>query len=503
MLAATIGVVIPATVALTPMQETTVAGQYVGVGGATPTGGWLGDLGDLFDGGPTTWPGAAADGFTGPAQLEQIGNTTVDLDRVRVRGPLRPKLELGPLVRTRGAEELLNPKEGPAARERAAAAVTSAFRTWYLQATGLLVLMTAGVVTVVITARIWAVMARASRHHTHPTVAEVWHRQARQLRTTGLVTLVGTLAVWLGVGALAWQDTSAGLAGVRSLRDLVGAAPVQLRPAGPSIEGYTGAVIGDSRASRLGGPLVEDPNSGDVACERSSDSLAAQLTRLTPEDRVLNLACPSATIADGLLGEQSSNGRIVPPQVSRLLRMQDLQFVVVMIGPNDLAWSDFLRYCYGFAECDDRFTKAQFDYRLASFDRDYGDLLAALAALPDQPQVIVVGSYDVFALDADCPDTEGPPGRPGLDTDSLALLAHRNDQFNDVLGTGAKAYGFTIASPQLTPLCQPSDPEVGQDLQGLEDPYPFHPTGVGMVRLAATVLTAIDPDSLSPADGSG
>lgn len=483
---------IPAAIALTPPQETTVAGQYVEVGAATPSGGWLGDLGDVVDGWPWTWPGAIADGSRGPARIEQIGDTTVDLDRVQVRGPLRPQLELGPLVRTRAAEQLLDPKEGPAARERAVRSVTTAFRTWYLWATGLLALLTVGLVTLVVGARIWAVLARASRHHAHLTVAEVWQHHSRRLRVAALATLVGTLVVWLGVGALARQDTSAGIAGVRSLRDLVGAAPVSLTPAGPAATGYAGVVIGDSRASRLGGPPVSDPGPGDDVCRRSSDSLAAQLTQLSPQDRVLNLACPSATIDRGLLHEQWVDGRTLPPQVARLLAMRDLRFVVVMIGPNDLAWSDFLRYCYGFAECDDRFTGAQFDYRLARFDRDYGDLLAALAAAPGKPQVVVVTSYDVFAPDADCADTQ-VEGHPGLDADSIALLAERNRELNDVLTAGAEAYGFTVATPHLATLCQPGDPEVGRDLQGLDDPYPFHPTGVGMVRLAATVLAAIDP----------
>jgi hypothetical protein len=497
LLAAAIVLVMPAAIALTPPQETTVAGQYVEVGAVTPSGGWLGDLGDVFGGWPWTWPAAIADGSRGPARLEQIGDTTVDLQQVQVRGPLRPQLELGPLVRTRAAEQLLDPREGPAARDRAVRAVTEAFRDWYVWATVLLVAMTIALVTLVISVRIWAVLARASRSHAHLTVGEVWRRHSRRLRVAALVTLVGTLVVWLGVGALVSRDAGAGMAGVRSLRDLVGAAPVSLTRAGPPVEGYTGAVIGDSRASRLGGPLVADPGPDDVACERSSDSLAAQLDRLSPQDRVLNLACPSATVDRGLLRSQYRDGRTVPPQVARLLSVRNLRFVGVMIGPNDLAWSDFLRYCYGFAECDDRFVEAQFDYRLAKFDRDYGDLLAALAALPGKPQVIVVTSYDVFSLDADCADTQ-VEGRPGLDADSVALLAHRNAEFNDVLAAGAQAYGFTVATPHLATLCQPGDPEVGRDLQGLEDPYPFHPTGIGMVRLAATVLAAIDPGPSSP-----
>ncbi len=492
LLLAAAGLAIPTAIALTPPQETTVAGQYVGVGAVTPSGGWLGDLGDLVDGWPWTWPGAVADGSRGPARIEQIGNTTVDLEHVQVRGPLRPQLELGPLVRTRAAEQLLDPKERPAARDRAVRSVTTAFRTWYLWATALVVVMTAALVALVIGGRIVAVLARARRHHAHPTVAQVWQRHSRRLGAAAAVTLVGTPAIWLGVGAVARHDATAGITGVRSLRDLVGAEPVSLEPAGPAVRGYTGAVIGDSRASRIGGPPVPEPGPGDAACRRSTDSLAAQLTQLSPPDRVLNLACPGATIDRGLLHEQLVGGRAVPAQVSRLLATRDLRFVVVMIGPNDLAWTDFLRYCYGVAECDDRFTGAQFDYRLARFDRDYGDLLAALAALRGKPQVVVVTSYDVFAPDADCADTQ-VEGHPGLDPESIALLAERNAELNDVLSTGAKAYDFTVATPHLATLCQPGDPEVGRDLQGLADPYPFHPTGVGMVRLAASVLAAIDP----------
>src|SRR5690606_40580708 len=55
-----------------------------------------------------------------------------------------------------------------------------------------------------------------------------------------------------------------------------------------SITGYDGAVIGDSRAARLGGPPVPDGSPDDVACQRSTDSLAAEIGRLLPA-RVLNL----------------------------------------------------------------------------------------------------------------------------------------------------------------------------------------------------------------------
>ncbi|GAA3811901.1 GDSL-type esterase/lipase family protein [Nocardioides panacisoli] len=477
-LLACVVIAIPVAIELTPARETTVAGQYLGVGAS-----------------------AGIDGLKGPAELQQLGETTVDLDRIQVHGPLRPRLEVGPLVRTREADELLDPKSGPAAQKRALGAVTGAFRTWYLEATGLLLLVTVAIILLATTARIGIVMARAGRRDEPLTVGEVWHGRARRLWRSAAVVVAGTLVAWLACGALAWHDTRAGIDGVSSVRDLVGADPVHLRPEGPPVSGYAGAVIGDSRASRLGGPLVSDPTKDDKACARSSDSLAAQLGRLSPGQPVLNLACPSATIPHGLLGGQYTGGEVVPPQVSRLLRTRGLEYVVVMIGPNDLAWSDFLRYCYGVDQCDDRFTSDQFDYRIAKFDRDYGDLLAALAALPGKPEVVVVGSYDVFAKDADCSDTKAA-GHPGLDQQGLALLEQRNDELNHVLSTGAGAYGFTYAKPQLVPLCQKVDPEVGGDIQGLDDKHPFHPTGVGMVRLAATVLGAIRSAESSGSTGS-
>ncbi|WP_460492135.1 hypothetical protein [Dactylosporangium cerinum] len=37
--------------------------------------------------------------------------------------------------------------------------------------------------------------------------------------------------------------------------------------------------------------------------------------------------------------------------------MRGLKYVVVVIGPNDLAWGDFLTYCYAVADCHDNLTQ--------------------------------------------------------------------------------------------------------------------------------------------------
>lgn len=470
-------VAIPAAIALTPAQGTTVAGQQVDVRGTTPAGGWLG-------------------GWRGPATVKQIGQTVVDLEPVQIRGPLRPQLQLGPVVRQQDLGDLLDPRHGPSQRDHAVHTVTSAFLRWYLTATVMLAFVASALIASGASVWLWVALARASRHHRHPTVAAVWHQLARRVRVAAAAALVAAAVAWAAAGALTWHDTVSGFASVTSARELIGAAPVHLRPQGKQLAGYTGAVIGDSRASRLGGDLVAEPSADDSACGRSVDSLAAQLETLAPTDRVVNLACPGATITQGLLGSQQRHRRTLPPQVSRLLDSAGLQYVVVMIGPNDLGWTDLLRYCYALARCDDRLSSGQFTYRLAAFDRSYGDLLAALSTLHDHPRIVIVGSYDVFNSDADCDQTRGPRGVPGLDHHKIALLAERNKQFNDVLAAGAKAYGDRFVVPHLRTLCEPPDSQVGADIQGITDDHPFHPTGVGMVRLAASVFGAVTaPDA--------
>jgi len=253
-------------------------------------------------------------------------------------------------------------------------------------------------------------------------------------------------------------------------------------------------VIGDSRAARLGGPALTDPTGDDAACGRSSDSLADEIGALAAAP-VANLACSGATTVAGLRGPQTTaSGRVVPSQVGQLMQMAGLRFVVVVIGPNDLGWSDQLRYCYGVADCQDRLTEGEFAYRLAAFDQAYGDLLHDLNDLPGAPQVIIMTSYDVFAPDASCPDTQGPPGAAGLSAGDIGLLDGRTQQFNDVLTAGAKKYNFAVARPVLAPLCAAVPDSLGPDLQGLSDGAPFHPTGVGVLRLASAVLRVLNPN---------
>jgi hypothetical protein len=106
--------------------------------------------------------------------------------------------------------------------------------------------------------------------------------------------------------------------------------------------------------------------------------------------------------------------------------------------------------------------------------------------------VVVMTSYGAFPPDADCADTRAE-GYPGLDPTKIELLTDRNDQLNDVLSAGAEKYGFAVARPELGLLCEKGEDGLGPDLQGMSDPFPFHPTGVGSLRMASSVVRLITP----------
>jgi len=94
---------VPGTIALTPAQDLVSLGQPVSVGARTP--------------------GLS---LSGPAQLVQIGNTQLDIPRLRVYGPLRPKLVMGPVQRNAEAAQALRPDTARRAGTDAASALLTA-----------------------------------------------------------------------------------------------------------------------------------------------------------------------------------------------------------------------------------------------------------------------------------------------------------------------------------------------------------------------------------------
>ncbi|GAA4923278.1 GDSL-like lipase/acylhydrolase family protein [Actinomycetospora succinea] len=467
-----------AALVLTPDQDVEAFGQQISVGVQPPS--------------------ATA---SGPPRIVQIGNTSLDVPDVTIYGPIRPQLSIGPVQRNETAGSALESLADGDSPTEALSAIVTGFEAWFGKATLILVAVVLGVCGLVGSLRVLATLrltARRSGAGARPAV--IARRLSRTLTLSTITALAVSLVVWGACGALAVAGAQ-DLRSAESLTDLTGAHHVTPSPVGPTVSGVRGVVIGDSRVARLGGTPAPGASPEDVACARSSDSLARQLGAAIRDD-VLNLACSGARIATGLRGPQQTGGVTVPPQIGRLKQVEDPAFVVVAVGPNDLNWTDLIGYCYAVADCADNFTAGEFRYRLAAFDRDYADLLADLATLPSKPRVVVMTSYDVLRPDARCSTARGPLQYPGLTPEEIQLLSDRNAELNGVLTAGAARYGFDVVAPPLTPLCEPSPDGLGPDLQSLDDPHPFHPTGVGELRLAIPVVDRIGlPPAAAPPPG--
>jgi lysophospholipase L1-like esterase len=333
-----------------------------------------------------------------------------------------------------------------------------------------------------------------------------WRQQhaGHSIRPVLGAALAGVV-VSLAAAGLTLASARAQLAEVSTLADLTGTAPLVTPPVatGPGRADIEVAVIGDSTAAGVGNAPIAEPTDADIACERSSDAYAQVLESATGW-RVENLACASATIDQGLLGSQPDRRPVVPPpQVGVLKSITSLRAVVVSIGANDIGWSQFLAYCYRLSRCDDQAIHQLIESRLNTFRLQYAQLLQQLSALPSRPEVLVTGYYDPFGQAFDCRalrDPGGPavppigygfaarPGGPDQPTIVLRKVEPLRSilaQLNGILQQGAEAFGFTSVTPSFRghELCS-EQPWV----QGLSDPYPFHPSAAGELAIAAALL---------------
>jgi len=161
-----------------------------------------------------------------------------------------------------------------------------------------------------------------------------------------------------------------------------------------------------------------------------------------------------------------------------------LSAIIVSVGADDLNWAAEVRYCSVTPRCNDRATTAYFQQQLASFSKDYLDLLSRLAALPTHPQVIINQYYNPFGPEPGC------LSRAGLSTDNLQTLTSRLATLNTVLADGAAQFEFSSPQPDFTghQLCTPQ-PYV----QGLDGAAPFHPTVLGQLAIALADQAALRP----------
>jgi len=427
---------------ITPLQTVNVAGQVIKVGATAPTL-----------------------SFSGPGEVDLFGQTLTT--HVPFAGPVRPRLQLTQITIN---SELTNFVQGagPAKAERvlgdALASGWIHYFLWETAITGLGVAVLLGAVA---------------------GFRRLPHRTTVKLLVTGLVI---TEAVNLGAIMLTAYTAPATLRQVRSLSQLVGSEPQVQDPrkAVPVPPDVRVVVLGDSTAAGAGLPAVRDPSRADLDCGRSTDSYAEDLARSNGWP-VMNLACNSATISQGLLGPQSRGGQTVPAQIDAAERARHAAEVIVSVGADDLNWSTVLRLCAVARTCDDKATTAYFQQQLAKFSKNYLQLLSWLDALPSHPQVIINRYYDPFDPQLKCLNSVG------LTTSKIRTLTSRLATLNAVLAKGAAEFGFTSVRPDFTghQLCT-TQPYV----QGLHDPAPFHPTALGQLAIALADQAAMNPASM-------
>ncbi len=333
------------------------------------------------------------------------------------------------------------------------------------------------------------------------------HRSRRHHLALLAVAVGSSVLVTAGFTALTVVSASRQLNQVTSLSDLVGTAKLAPVPitVGPKRTDIDAVVIGDSTAAGIGNTPLTKPTRADRFCRRSADAYAVALESASGLS-ALNLACSSATITEGLLGPQTIGALTLSPQVGVLQSVQSARLVIVSIGANDVGWSDFVRYCYGLARCDDQASDSLFQSRLDSFKVQYSQLLQQLADLPSHPAVIVNEYYDPFGDTFDCPQLKdasaragapngygfGPdPGQQNQDEkikQKIEPLESELSRMNAVIEQGAQAFGFTAVHPRFAghELCSAQS-----WVQGMSDEAPFHPNSAGELAIAAADLPYI------------
>ena len=413
---------------VTPMQTVTVAGQVIQVGATAPSL-----------------------SLSGPGEIDLFGQSLPT--NTQFTGPVRPRLQLSQISINSELTTFVEGTKAAGAERILGARLADGWKHYFAWETAV---AGAGMLILVGALAGWR---------------RVPHRTTVKLLAAGLL-----IAEALNVGAIMITTYTAPalLQQVHSLSALVGSQTrlPRIDPAGRPLRKVQAVVIGDSTAAGAGLALAPGPTAR--ACGRSADSYAEDLSSVN-RWKVLNLACDGATISHGLLGPQVHNGVRLLPQLAQAERASRASVIIVSVGADDLNWAAVLRYCSVTPNCNDKATQAYFQQQLASFSKDYLDLLSRLAALPARPQVIINRYYNPFGTQPGCLATAG------LTTANLQTLTSRLATLNAVLAKGAAQFRFSSPQPDFSghELCS-TQPYV----QGLGAAAPFHPTAAGQLAIA-------------------
>ena len=299
------------------MQTVSAAGQTAQVGAAIPSLSW-----------------------SGPGELDLFGQ--VIPTKPQFEGPIRPLLQLTHITIDPQVAQLLrsdNPRQLKLSLSQQLAQGWTRYFVWET-------LIAAGFAVVALIA------VAGVRRQSHLAM----------LKTVG-AGLAVVVAVNIGGVLLTASSTPRVLSSVKTLDELVGTDPLQAAPGTRRPAAARRAGGGDRRLDRGRGRQPgrrPTPAPWTSACGRSSVSYAADLAAVNNWN-VLNLACSSATIQNGLLGVQVlSNGQVAPPQLGEAERATHAKVIIVSVGADDVEWSIMTRLCVASAVCNDKVSSAYF-----------------------------------------------------------------------------------------------------------------------------------------------
>ncbi|MBW4061705.1 hypothetical protein HJC99_04010 [Candidatus Saccharibacteria bacterium] len=331
----------------------------------------------------------------------------------------------------------------------------------------------------------------------------LYHNSLRRaIRTARRLTISALAVLLLGVGLLAITGISS-FTKANSLSELYGnptaetAPDVKIAP-DTTVDAVT---AGDSVLAGKGLNFGLNPDHLTSMCGRSPEAPATAIQKtiqsVLPGFGVENIACSSATIHEGMLGDQRGHPSmelLQYPQLSLIESLPNVKFVFLSIGADDVEWGSQIIKCFMVANCEP-LVRPQFESELTAFRDEYRQFLDRLKIqldkLDHEVAVVVNTMYNPFDPSVACPGIVAHVNgqKYQLSRANIDFLLGVRSELNTVLADGAQNHGFIVANPDFSgnALCDKL-PYV-QDVNSGSGA--FHPNQLGALWIAATDLAAV------------
>ncbi len=239
--------------------------------------------------------------------------------------------------------------------------------------------------------------------------------------------------------------------------------------------------LGDSVAAGAGLLPVQQGTSEDVACGRSTSAYPYVVARET-QMSLEHYACSGARANHGLYDTQDTDAGELEAQLDRAFAPGTPDMITITIGANDMRWSRLLKECYLW-DCGGNVDEAQVvAYRTHLRWELYRTLSIISKRSGDfKPKVVFTGYFHPFSLTAPiCNDTRN------ITPQEMTWLNDQVDALNQTISDSVSWYDFASYVPvDFTghELCTSN-----AWVQGIQDAVPYHPTTLGQMAIARSVL---------------